>query len=89
VAYDTKPSLTKEEAMEFMKRLEPLWLLLVVIGAINWLMVGLFDTNVVTEIVGSGTASDVIYVIVGIAGLALVPRLLAELRLGAGRTHVA
>jgi uncharacterized membrane protein YuzA (DUF378 family) len=75
--------------MVFMKRLEPLWLALVVIGALNWLMVGLFDTNVVTEIFGSGTASDVVYVIVGIAGLALVPRLLEELRLGAGRTHVA
>ena len=49
-------------------------------------MVGLFDTNVVTEIFGTGTASDVVYVIVGIAGLAMVPRLLEDLRLGAGRT---
>ena len=73
--------------MEFMKRLEPLWLALVVLGALNWLMVGLFDTNVVTEIFGSGTASDVVYVIVGIAGLAMVPRLLEDLHLGAGRTH--
>jgi uncharacterized membrane protein YuzA (DUF378 family) len=46
--------------MEFMKRLEPLWLALVVIGALNWLLVGLFDTNVVTEILGNGTASDVV-----------------------------
>jgi uncharacterized membrane protein YuzA (DUF378 family) len=75
--------------MVFMKRLEPLWLALVLIGALNWLMVGLFDTNVVTEILGSGTASDVVYVIVGIAGLALVPRLIEDLRLGTGRTHVA
>jgi uncharacterized membrane protein YuzA (DUF378 family) len=73
--------------MEFMKRLEPLWLTLIVLGALNWLMVGLFDTNVVTEIFGSGTASDVVYVVVGIAGLAMVPRLLDDLRLGAGRTH--
>jgi uncharacterized membrane protein YuzA (DUF378 family) len=73
--------------MEFMKRLEPLWLALVVIGALNWLIVGLFDTNVVAEIFGSGTASDVVYVIVGIAGLAMVPRLLEEMHLGAGRTH--
>ena len=73
--------------MEFMKRFEPLWLALVIVGAINWLAIGLFDTNVVTEIVGSGTASDVVYVIVGIAGLAMVPRLLEELRLGSGRTH--
>jgi uncharacterized protein len=73
--------------MEYLKRLEPVWLTLIVIGALNWLMVGLFDTNVVAEIFGSGTASDVVYVIVGIAGLAMVPRLLEELRLGAGRTH--
>ena len=73
--------------MEFMKRLEPLWLLLIVLGALNWLMVGLFDTNVVTEIFGSGTASDVVYVIVGIAGIAMLPRLLEEARVSTHRTH--
>ena len=73
--------------MEYLKRLEPVWLALVIIGALNWLIVGLFDTNVVAEIFGTGTASDVVYVIVGIAGLALVPRLLEDLHLGTGRTH--
>ncbi len=73
--------------MEFMKRFEPLWLALIVIGALNWLAIGLFDTNVVAEIFGTGTVTDVVYVIVGIAGLAMVPRLLEEIRLGAGRTH--
>ena len=73
--------------MELMKRLEPVWLTLVVIGALNWLMVGLFDTNVVSEIFGSGTASDVVYVIVGIAGLAMLPRLFADVRPAGGRTH--
>jgi uncharacterized protein len=73
--------------MEFMKRTEPLWLTLVVIGALNWLIVGLFDTNVVEEIFGSGTASDVLYVIVGIAGLAMLPRLFEDFRLGAGRAR--
>ncbi len=73
--------------MEFMKRFEPLWLALIVIGALNWLAIGLFDTNVVAEIFGTGTATGVVYVIVGIAGLAMVPRLLEEIRLGAGRTH--
>jgi uncharacterized membrane protein YuzA (DUF378 family) len=80
-------SVAKEEAMEFMKRLEPLWLTLVVLGALNWLMVGLFDTNVVAEIFGSGTASDVVYVIVGIAGIAMLPRLFADVRLAGDRTH--
>ena len=73
--------------MEFMKRLEPLWLVLVVLGALNWLMVGLFDTNVVSEIFGSGTASDVVYVIVGVAGLALLPRLFEDVRMAGDRTH--
>ena len=73
--------------MEMMKRFEFLWLTLVILGALNWLVVGLFDTNVVTEVFGSGTASDVVYVIVGIAGLAMLPRLFEDLRLGAGRTH--
>jgi uncharacterized protein len=73
--------------MEFMKRLEPLWLLLVILGALNWLMVGLFDTNVVTEIFGSGTATDVVYVIVGVAGIAMLPRLFADVRVATHRTH--
>ena len=73
--------------MEFMKRLEPLWLVLVVLGALNWLMVGLFDTNVVSEIFGTGTVTDVVYVIVGIAGLAMLPRLFEDLHLGSRHTH--
>jgi uncharacterized protein len=73
--------------MEMMKRFEFLWLTLVILGALNWLMVGLFDTNVVTEIFGTGTATDVVYVIVGIAGLAMLPRLFEDVRLAGDRTH--
>ena len=76
--------------MEFIKRLEPLWLTLIVVGALNWGAVGLFDTNVIAEIFGSGTVSDVLYVLVGIAALMLVPRLAEEMRLtGSGRPHGA
>ena len=73
--------------MEFIKRMEPIWLALMVIGALNWGIVGLFDTNVVEEILGTGTAADVVYVIVGLAGLAMMPRLFEELRLGTHRAH--
>jgi uncharacterized membrane protein YuzA (DUF378 family) len=66
--------------MEFIKRLEPVWLGLVVIGALNWGLVGLFDVNLVEEIFGTGTVADVVYVIVGIAGLAMLPRLFEGLR---------
>ena len=73
--------------MEFIKRTEPIWLALVVIGALNWGIVGLFGTNVVEEILGTGTATDVVYVVIGIAGLFMIPRLLEELRMGTHRAH--
>ena len=73
--------------MEFIKRMEPIWLALMVIGALNWGIVGLFDTNVVSEIFGTGTVTDVVYVVIGIAGLMMVPRLLEELRIGTHRAH--
>jgi uncharacterized protein len=73
--------------MEFIRRTEPIWLALMVLGALNWGIVGLFDTNVVEEILGSGTATDVAYVVIGLAGLLMVPRLFAELRTGTHRAH--
>lgn len=45
-------------------------LTLVIIGAINWLLVGLFEFNLVDAIFGSLSAlARIIYTIVGIAGL--------------------
>jgi uncharacterized membrane protein YuzA (DUF378 family) len=73
--------------MDIIKRMEPVWLALVVVGALNWLLVGLFEWNLVTEIFGTGTVTDVIYVIVGLAGVMMLPRLFEEFRLGTGRTH--
>ena len=72
--------------MEFIKRLEPVWLALVLLGALNWALVALFDFNVVEEILGTGTATDVVYVIVGLAAVALVPRMLEGMHLG-DRAH--
>ena len=73
--------------MEFIKRSEPIWLALVVLGALDCGIVGLYDTNVVSEILGTGTATDVVYVVIGLAGLFMIPRLLAELRMGTHRAH--
>ncbi len=46
-------------------------LALVIIGAINWLLIGLFRYDLVAGIFGGQTAaiSRVVYTIVGIAGL--------------------
>jgi hypothetical protein len=65
--------------MDIIKRFEPLMLLVVLIGALNWGIIGLFDTNVLSEIFGAGTLLDVVYVVVGAAALTFVPRLLDEM----------
>ncbi len=46
-------------------------LLLVIIGALNWLMVGLFQFDAVAWLCGGQTAvlSRIIYAVVGVAGL--------------------
>ncbi|HLD60545.1 MAG TPA: DUF378 domain-containing protein [Patescibacteria group bacterium] len=45
-------------------------LILVIVGAINWGLVGLFQYNLIAEIFGIGsTVSRVIYALVGVGGL--------------------
>ena len=73
--------------MDVLKRTEPLWLVLVIIGALNWGLVGLFEFNLVEEIFGTGTLTDIVYVIVGIAALMMLPRLFEEFRVSTHRTH--
>ena len=44
--------------------------LLVLIGGLNWLLVGLFDYNLVTAIFGEGELlSRVVFVLVGVSAL--------------------
>ncbi len=53
-----------------MKALNGIALTLVIIGALNWLLVGLFEFNLVDAIFGSlSILTRIIYIIVGIAGL--------------------
>lgn len=71
--------------MEIVKRLEPLVLLIAFLGALNWGILGLTgSTNVLSEIFGTGTLTDVVYVVIGVAGLLMIPRLLEAFHLGAG-----
>lgn len=53
-----------------MKALNLITLTLVIIGAINWLLVGLFEFNLVDTIFGSLSAiTRIIYILVGVSGL--------------------
>lgn len=58
-----------------MKTLDAVAMLLIIIGGINWGLVGAFDYNLVDSIFGEGSAiSRVVYVLVGLAAVyAIMP----------------
>ena len=56
-----------------MKIINGIALTLVIIGAINWLLIGLFEFNLVNTIFGSlSILTRIIYSLVGISGLWLI-----------------
>ena len=75
--------------MEMIKRFEPFALLVMMIGALNWGIVGLTDgdTNVLLDIFGSGTLLNVVYVVIGVCAVAYVPRLLEMFHIGGHDPH--
>lgn len=42
---------------------------LLVIGGLNWGLVGVFDFNLVSWLFGTGVITTIVYVLVGISGL--------------------
>ena len=53
-----------------MKKIYIIALTLVIIGALNWLLIGLFDFNLVDSIFGTmSLISRIIYILVGISGI--------------------
>lgn len=47
-------------------------MILLIVGGINWLLVGLFDVNLVTGIFGKGGIATFIYTLVGVSALAIM-----------------
>lgn len=43
--------------------------LLLVVGGLNWLLVGVADFNLVTTIFGAGTVTKVVYILVGLSAV--------------------
>ncbi len=52
-----------------MKALHIVTFILLVIGGLNWLLVGAFNFNLVTTIFGAGNVANVVYVLVGLSAL--------------------
>ena len=66
-----------------MKLIGPIALLLVVVGALNWGLVGLLGMDLVAKIFGDMTSiSKVVYIVVGLAGVyaavTMLPKQLAK-----------
>jgi uncharacterized membrane protein YuzA (DUF378 family) len=74
--------------MEMIKRFEPVALLLLILGALNWGVIGLTDgdTNVISDIFGNGTLLNVVYVVVGVSALVYIPKLLEAMHVGGGHS---
>jgi uncharacterized membrane protein YuzA (DUF378 family) len=64
-----------------MRVLRPLFLLLVIVGGLNWLLVGLFKFDLVAAVTGNtfgetSPLSSIVYVLVGVSAIGLVPTLI-------------
>ena len=64
-----------------MRYLNVLFLLLVIVGGLNWLLVGLFKFDLVAALTGAtfgqtNALSTIVYALVGISAIALVPTLI-------------
>ncbi len=74
-----------------MRYVNAIALLLVIVGAANWLLVGVAKFDLVAAISGASfgetnTLSSIVYVLVGIAGIALLPTL-ARWAMGSSEAH--
>ena len=61
-----------------MRYVNALALLLVIVGAVNWLLVGIAKFDLVATLTGNSfgqtnALSSIVYILVGIAGVVLVP----------------
>ncbi len=55
-----------------MKTIDLVALALVIIGGINWGLVGVADFNLVSALLGTGMLARIIYVVVGLASLYMI-----------------
>jgi len=63
-----------------MRYLKAVALLLVIVGAINWLLVGIAQFDLVAAITGdtfgeTNAISSIVYILVGVSGIVLLPTL--------------
>ncbi len=62
--------------MELLRRMEPFSLLVMFVGALDWGILGVFNTNVFAQVFGSGDVLNAAYTVVGVAALLALPSLM-------------
>lgn len=62
-----------------MNVIQKIALVLTIIGAINWGLIGLFNFNLVETLFGTSMLSAIIYMLVGIAGIINIMLLFTDL----------
>ena len=67
-----------------MKNLDVLAGVLVIVGAINWGLVGVARFNLVTALLGTNLLSNIVFTVVGLAGVYLAMQLRAMPRRWSG-----
>jgi uncharacterized membrane protein YuzA (DUF378 family) len=76
-----------------MRYVNALALLLVIVGAVNWLLVGIAQFDLVAALTGNqfgetNALSSIVYILVGISGIVLLP-VLARWLMGGSETATA
>lgn len=75
--------------MDAFRKFEPFALVVMFAGALSWGILGITDgeTNVLSEIFGSGTLLDIVNIAIGVAALVMIPRLMDMFSHGTGGAH--
>lgn len=62
-----------------MNVIQKIALILTIVGALNWGLIGLFSFNLVEAIFGSGILASIIYMLVGLGGILNIMLLFTDL----------
>jgi uncharacterized membrane protein yuzA len=70
LSFSAYPNIRNLKRRKKMKTLQKVCLVLTIIGALNWGLIGLFDFNLVATLFGTDNViTRIVYVLVGIAGI--------------------
>jgi len=70
--------IVSQQEVKFMSGIAKVCLALVIVGALNWLLVGLFNFDLVAAIFGAQSIlARAVYIIVGLCGIYCITLLLA------------